>query len=942
MRRSQREFRFVSYERSNGTSLAPGPQTIMMPLLRGLLVPAMFATNVAAQLSVPPAFLPRAASPEARPVATTRLPAAAPARTITLTPPTAAEHATLKVAPASVRGQTLKDTRRRGLGVGFPRAVPASDGVVRLADLRWSRVADGALAARVTLTSPGAVAIRFELALKGVPDALKVRFTGSRSEALVFGPYPAADIVRDAVFWSPVLEGETGTIELELPATAEVGNATLEIPMISHLGAPGEHPRALDSHIGQAEACQTDVACLAPTLQQQLTTATNAVARIFVTVKGVTMICSGTLLNDAQGSFTPYFLTTNHCVDDIDDPASSKGVPAAAAASVNTYWFFQAATCGSQAQPNYVLIAGGAKLLARSADYDWSLLRLNTTPPAGATYAAWNASGPLPTGTNVAAIHHPSGDLKKVAQGNVFGYRPYPDGSSFIESQWTSGATESGSSGGGLFVLNPAIGAFELRGALVGGNSSCAFQQGIDEFSRFDITFPLIQQYLARDASNPYKLAPVVEFFNAVKNDYLITADPLEIDALDGGTPQGWVRTGFRFLAFTDPSVAPASAHPVCRFYVPPGLGDTHFLSASPQECADTLARHGGAWNYENAAAFYVALPDAASGTCPASTYAVYRFVNDADPPRRRYTREVVLRDAIIEGGGWTQEGFGRAPDRAVMCVPSGGAPAIVPPSATASYEGMWWAAPSGSESGWGLNAIHQGDIIFATWFTYDGAGKAWWLTMTANKTSSNSYSGLLSESSGPPFNAVPFDPDRVTRTTVGAATLTFTGLNTGTFTYAVGGVAQTKAITRQAFGPVPTCTFTAQPPFTSATNFQNLWWVADGAESGWGLTVTHQGDTIFAVWFTYGPDGAPLWLSATAAKSGAGVYSGTLDRTTGPAFSAVPFNPANVVRTPVGTMTLTFANGNAGLLAYSVDGVAQSKAITRMLFAPPAGTLCI
>ena len=212
---------------------------------------------------------------------------------------------------------------------------------------------------------------------------------------------------------------------------------------------------------------------------------------------------------------------------------------------------------------------------------------------------------------------------------------------------------------------------------------------------------------------------------------------------------------------------------------------------------------------------------------------------------------------------------------------------------------------------------------------------------MTAGKKSSSSYSGLLIETRGPPFSAVPFNPGSVTRTTVGAGTLTFTGPNSGTFAYAVGGVAQTKAITRQTFGPLPTCTYKAQPALSQATNYQNLWWVADGAESGWGLTLTHQGDAIFAVWFTYDTDGAPLWLSATAAKSGPGVYSGTLYRSTGPAFGTVPFNPANVTRTPVGTMTLTFADGNAGLFTYSVNGVAQTKAITRMLFTPPAGTLC-
>ncbi|HEY5307625.1 MAG TPA: hypothetical protein VIK97_03865, partial [Casimicrobiaceae bacterium] len=58
----------------------------------------------------------------------------------------------------------------------------------------------------------------------------------------------------------------------------------------------------------------------------------------------------------------------------------------------------------------------------------------------------------------------------------------------------------------------------------------------------------------------------------------------------------------------------------------------------------------------------------------------------------------------------------------------------IVPLQAPLSnnYGGLWWNAPPGSESGWGINLAHQGDTIFATWFTYDLAGKAWWLSMTA------------------------------------------------------------------------------------------------------------------------------------------------------------------------------------------------------------------
>jgi len=263
--------------------------------------------------------------------------------------------------------------------------------------------------------------------------------------------------------------------------------------------------------------------------------------------------------------------------------------------------------------------------------------------------------------------------------------------------------------------------------------------------------------------------------------------------------------------------------------------------------------------------------------------------------------------------------------------------------AANVQAQGLWWNAPASSESGWGINFAHQGNTIFATWFTYDLSGKAWWLSMTANRTGSSpdTYTGQLIATAGPPFSAVPFNPAQVSRSVVGSGTLTFNDVNRGTFSYVVNGTQQTKTITRQAFGPVPACSYGPQPNFFAATNYQDLWWVPAGAEAGWGINLTQQGTTIFATWFTYDVDGTPLWLSATLPLTAPGVYSGQLLRTTGPAFSANPFLPAQVARTVVGSATLTFANGNAGIFAYTVGSVTQSKQIARELFAPPAGTLC-
>jgi len=73
---------------------------------------------------------------------------------------------------------------------------------------------------------------------------------------------------------------------------------------------------------------------------------------------------------------------------------------------------------------------------------------------------------------------------------------------------------------------------------------------------------------------------------------------------------------------------------------------------------------------------------------------------------------------------------------------------------------------------------------------------------------------------------------------------------------------------------------------------------------------------------------------------AGENVYSGTLVRTRGPAFSAVPFDPAAVTRSEVGTATFTFSDGNNATFAYTVNGISQAKAITRQVFVVP-GTVC-
>jgi hypothetical protein len=263
------------------------------------------------------------------------------------------------------------------------------------------------------------------------------------------------------------------------------------------------------------------------------------------------------------------------------------------------------------------------------------------------------------------------------------------------------------------------------------------------------------------------------------------------------------------------------------------------------------------------------------------------------------------------------------------------------------NYQGLWF---NPSESGWGINFAHEGDIIFASWFTYDATGKGWWLVMTATKTAPNTYTGTLFQGTGPAFDAVPFPPlgapGGAMPASVGTGTLTFTDANNASFMYTVNGITQTKAITRQLFGPQPACTFGAQANLALATNYTALWWAAPaGSEAGWGINLTHQGDLIFATWFTFGLDRTPMWLVGTASKTSPGVYTITLlGRLTGPPFSATPFPPLGAMGGPVvavvGSATFTFSDGNTAMFTYTVDGVTQTKTITRQVLQNP-GTVC-
>ena len=125
---------------------------------------------------------------------------------------------------------------------------------------------------------------------------------------------------------------------------------------------------------------------------------------------------------------------------------------------------------------------------------------------------------------------------------------------------------------------------------------------------------------------------------------------------------------------------------------------------------------------------------------------------------------------------------------------------------ALVNYQDLWWNA---AESGWGINLTHQGDIIFATLFTYGADGRGLWLVASgATKQADGSYLGDLYRTRGPAFNATPFTPiGPANYTNVGTMRFRFSSGESGTLTYTVNGLTVVKTISRLAFSsPVPAC----------------------------------------------------------------------------------------------------------------------------------------
>ena len=172
-----------------------------------------------------------------------------------------------------------------------------------------------------------------------------------------------------------------------------------------HIYAPGP----AKNNNSPSGNCQVNVNC---SEGQSWQNEKNAVALILV--NGYAH-CSASLLNTTANDASPLLLTADHCLDCLYDALGDSILN-----HYSFYWNYESPECTTTTYPT-PKSTSGAVVVANNGETDFALLRLTEDPKdkSGVTlyYLGWDRSGS--SGTGGVGIHHPSGDVKKIATHNI-------------------------------------------------------------------------------------------------------------------------------------------------------------------------------------------------------------------------------------------------------------------------------------------------------------------------------------------------------------------------------------------------------------------------------------------------------------------------------------------------------------------------------------------
>lgn len=319
------------------------------------------------------------------------------------------------------------------------------------------------------IVSEGALFTRVHFSGMSLPAGARVFVYSAKNPDDFYGPYEGHGLAEDGTFWTPPVAGDEVVIEYFTRSTSD---APAEIPFtvsaVSHRFKDVLSP-------DDAGACNLEVT-------PEWSNVAKSVGMLLFVVGAFEGSCTGTLLNDQASDQTPYLLTANHCFSAQTE-----------AQSLRVYWNYNTGDDPPPGTP----FTDGSQLLASGASSDFTLVKLTGSLPGGLFFSGWDAAA-TPLSTSVTGIHHPEFSHKRIAFGttnsNCLGGLPGPC-TNFTHVGWSSGTTEPGSSGSGLWkgpAANP-----QLVGTLTGGAASCANPTGTDEYGSFSATYPNISFFLS-------------------------------------------------------------------------------------------------------------------------------------------------------------------------------------------------------------------------------------------------------------------------------------------------------------------------------------------------------------------------------------------------------------------------------------------------------------
>ena len=320
---------------------------------------------------------------------------------------------------------------------------------------------------QLRIISTGAYSLNVIFGRYHLPDNARL-FLISADGKEIKGAYTSANNSAYQVLAVEPLAGDELLIQYEEPLGVAFPGE-IEISRVSHdyMGILARDPRI---PLGVSGSCNVNVNCDLANGTEEIR---NAVCRIIV--KG-NDLCTGTLVNNTSLDETPYMLTAYHCID------------TESAANATVFLFnFESPTC-STIIGDVSRSMSGSSLRASFDSLDFALVRLGTKVPVAYRpyYAGWNKKNQAPSSSM--AIHHPLGDIKKVAfdKDNALTARynnTYLVNGCWRILRWDYGVTESGSSGGPLFDQNK-----QVIGTLTGGSATCSLPTN-DYFAKFALAW---------------------------------------------------------------------------------------------------------------------------------------------------------------------------------------------------------------------------------------------------------------------------------------------------------------------------------------------------------------------------------------------------------------------------------------------------------------------